>query len=170
MSIWKLYRYEDQILAPTMVVTEQGVFIETQPVQAVSADVKKDIVDLLVDVVSAKPELAQESDLNEAGLPGSQPVLLEILNIRKWQDFEKRSLMYTLHRNGDELIMHVTGRGADGMWSIKDSEKQSFDVSNSVQDACELIADELANRRPVKSPKLLGAPALLPAPAPPENN
>lgn len=171
MSVWKLYRYEDQVLAPTMVVTDQGVFVETQPVQSVAADSKADIIDLLIDVLSSKPGQAQESDLGGPELvKENQPVLLEILGIRKWQDFEKRALMYTLHRNGDELTMHVTGRGADGMWSIKDSQQRNFNIVDSLTAACESIAAELSERRPVNSPRLLGAPAALPAPKDPPGN
>ena len=164
MSIWKLYRYEDEVLAPCMVVTDEGVFIETQPVQMVSADSHRDIVELLQELVETKPETAKESDLNDPEVKGTQPVLLEILNIKKWKDFEKRALMYTLHRSGNELVMHVTGRGPDGMWSIADSQSKKFDINESTSTACIAIADEIMARRVVKAPMLLSGPSL---PSPP---
>jgi hypothetical protein len=166
MTIWKLYRYEDMVYAPTMVVTDEGVFIETQPVQAVSVDAPGDVVELVHDLLSAMPGAAQESDLAPPDTDGhaTQPVLLEILGIKRWHDFEKRALMYTLHKSDKELTLHITGRGADGMWSVGDSKKRSFPQGDSPDEIHREIANELVSRRPVESPKLLGSRALMPAP------
>ncbi len=162
MTIWKMYRYEDSVLAPRMVKTEEGVFVETQPVSSVSADSKTDIVDLLKDSLQTAPEDASKEDLNyEVDVKDAQPVLLQVLGIKRWKDFEKRALMYTLHRSENQLVMHVTGRGADGMWSIADSESRSFSNEISLQEICESIADEMMARRAVRAPLLLGGSAMV---------
>lgn len=168
MGVWKLYRYEDQVLAPTMVVTNEGVFVETQPVMSVSIDAPDEVISLVKDTLETEAQAATEEDLNNPDTPlrdlHSQPVLLEILQIKKWQDFEKRALMYTLHRLGSEITLHITGRGADGMWSIADSSSRSFS-GVPIEEACNQIAAELISRRPVASPRALGL-AMLPSPPP----
>ena len=162
LTIWKMYRYEDSVLAPKMVKTEEGVFVETQPVSSVSADSKADIVELLKDSLQADPEDASKEDLNyEIDVKDAQPVLLQVLGIKKWKDFEKRALMYTLHRSDNQLVMRVTGRGADGMWSIADSESRNFSFENSLQQICECIADEMIARRAVRAPLLLGGSSMV---------
>jgi len=168
MAVWKLYRYEDQVLAPTMVITEEGVFVETQPVHCVSINSPKDMRELLHELISSEIGKAKEEDLNNPEQPdstSSQPVLLELLNIQRWKEFEKHALMYTLHRNGDTLTMHVTGRGSDGMWVVAELRTRSFDLSQSTDEACKSIADELITRRPIETAGTLGlAKAMLPAP------
>lgn len=167
MTIWKLYRYEDSVLAPRMVKTEDGVFVETQPVSSVPADAKSEIVDLLKDVLQTDPEDASSEDLNvDMDQKDPQPVLLQILSIKKWKDFEKRALMYTLHRSDKQLDMHVTGRGDDGMWCVADSERRSFPHSMSLTEICESIADEIISRRAVRAPLLLGGSAMAVLPTP----
>jgi hypothetical protein len=167
MAVWKLYRYEDQVLAPTMVITEEGVFVETQPVHCVSINSPTDMRELLHELISGEIGKAKAEDLNNPEQPDSstQPVLLELLNIQRWKDFEKRALMYTLHRSGDTLTMHVTGRGSDGMWVVAELRTRTFDLSQSTEEACRSIADELITRRPIDTPGTLGlGMAMLPAP------
>jgi hypothetical protein len=160
MSVWRIYRYEDMILAPTMVVTDDGVFIETQPVQAVSIESPEDMLALINRLLDNPPGRAQEKDLNNPDNPESQelPAILERLSIKRWKDFEKRALLYTLHRTGWQLTMHVTGRGPDGMWTVAESRCRSFSLAefDSFAVVSRSIMQELVSRRPVESPQLLG--------------
>lgn len=159
MSVWKLYRYEDLVIAPTMVVTDDGAFVETQPVQAVSIDSQDSVIALLKDLLSSSPAPAQDEDINKSSLDDfGRPILLEILDIKRWQDFERKALMYTLHCSDSALTMYVTGRGSDGMWSIADSQQRTFDLAGSyLENTCREIAREIINRPPVQA-RMLGLP------------
>jgi hypothetical protein len=168
MTVWKIYRYEDMVLVPTMVVTDEGVFIETGPVQSVSIEEVQELLDLIERLLASPVGKAQEKDLNnpDSPLASSRPVLLEMLKIKRWRDFEKRALMYTLFCQGAQLTMHVTGRAPDGMWLRDDSKNRNFSLEGSATEACRGIVAELISRRPVDSPRTL---ALAPLPPPPGN-
>jgi hypothetical protein len=139
-----------------MVVTDDGAFVETQPVQMVSSDSLPDIIELIEDILNTTPEKARPEDLSSPEAPDSKPVLLEMLRLQRWLDFEKRALMYTLHRAGSQLNLHATGRGGDGMWTVDNNRNRSFDVASTVTEAAREIAAEIVARRPVESPKPLG--------------
>ena len=157
MSIWKIYRFENMILSPTMVVTDAGVFIETNPVEAISTELIPELLALVEKLLNSTIEHAQERDFYDPDSPDSSPqsVLLELLKIRRWRDFEKRALMYTLHRQGSELTMYITGRATDGMWAVDDANKRIFSLAESLAPACQGIVDELVSRRPIESPQII---------------
>ncbi|MBX9688899.1 MAG: hypothetical protein K2X27_19480 [Candidatus Obscuribacterales bacterium] len=156
MSIWKLYRFEDQFLAPSMVIAEGGNYIETEPIFSVSADDKSELIDLIKDLIKSQPQQAKDNDIYKESIEckNYEPALLEILGLHKWKDFEQRALMYTLHKQGEELHLHITGRGSDGFWSISDSSSKIYQFENPKTP--EEIADEIIPRLPVTPPKLLG--------------
>lgn len=141
-----------------MVRSNDGVFIEAAPVRQLSTESVEQLVEMLVALLESDPAQAEDSDLNDPENP-SEPVVLEFLGLTKWKDFEKRALMYTLHRAGSSLHLHVTGRGADGMWSIADSSSTEFRLSENGEDACRQIASELIFRMPIMAPRVLGLPA-----------
>ena len=68
MGLWKIYRYENYVVSPRMVQTEQGVYLETEPVELVNIEYRASIVDLLIELLSSEPAVATEDDLyNEEG-------------------------------------------------------------------------------------------------------
>lgn len=162
MGLWKLYRYENYVVAPRMVQTEQGVYLETEPVELVNVDVRGAVVDLLTDVLASAPAPAQENDLyNEEGDRFSaQSVLLAALSLKRWQDFERRAVLFTLHKTDAQINLHVTGRGDDGLWSISKSDCKTFDPSISNTELASLIAGELISAKVVEPPRLLGGPIM----------
>lgn len=160
MSLWKIYRYEDLVLAPRMVRTEAGVFLESEPVQMVRTDNREALRELLQELLSGAIEDASESDLyNEEGDRFSpQSVLLAALSLQRWQDFERKSLLFTMHKTDEKLDLHVTGRGDNGLWSLERSKCTSFPLSVDSQKLAALVADELIAAQAVPPPKLLGGP------------
>ncbi len=160
MGLWKIYRYENYVVSPRMVQTEQGVYLETEPVELVNIEYRASIVDLLIELLSSEPAVATEDDLyNEEGDRFSaQSVLLAALSLKKWQDFEKRALLFTLHKTTEHVNLHVTGRGADGLWSISKSECKSLNPKSSIHDLANLVAGELLSAKVAEPPRLLGGP------------
>lgn len=145
-----------------MVQTEQGVYLETEPVVLVDIGVNGAVVELLTELLSSTPAAAQEEDLyNEEGDRFSaQSVLLAALSLKKWQDFERQSLLFTLHKTDSQVNLHITGRGADGLWSISKSECKTFDATLPDSKLAFIVASELVNAKVVEPPRLLGGPSL----------
>lgn len=160
MGLWKIYRYENYVVSPRMVQTEQGVYLETEPVELVNIEYRASVVDLLVELLSSEPSAAKDDDLyNEEGDRFSaQSVLLAALSLKKWQDFEKRALLFTLHKTDEQVNLHVTGRGADGLWSISKSECKSLNPKASNPELANLVVSELLNAKVAEPPRLLGGP------------
>lgn len=163
MSLWKIYRYEDTVLVPRMVQTDAGVFLETEPVELIAISDPKSIREVLAELLDSKPGTAEEEDLyNEEGDRfAAQSVLLTALSLKKWQDFERRALLYTMHKQNDELKLHVTGRGNDGLWSLSGAECKSFELKLGTEKLAEQIASEIINKSPVPPPRLLGGPVAM---------
>lgn len=155
MSVWKIYRYEDQVLVPKMFINEDGAFVETEPLLSVSIYDSARLVEVLKETLSVAPvaaDLPQSDDDTEE--PDKTPVVLHKLGLKKWHEFETKALMYTLHLSGENLAVYITGRNADGMWSVSGSEQLEYFVANGLDEACKQIAAEICSRKPVKSTAL----------------
>lgn len=153
MSIWKLYRYGDQVLIPKMFINEDGAFVEAQPLESIAISERerlRQVLEAHFSVAPVKEDLPQ-SDSEE---DSSTPMVLHKLGLKKWQDFEKKALMYTVHRNGEQMAVYVTGRGTDGMWSVSGSEQLEYSLQDGMTAVCEKIAQEIISRKPVKSTAL----------------
>jgi hypothetical protein len=147
MSMLRVYVYSvgQKVIIPRMVETQDGIYVETHPVQVFDvSDVtawKKHIYKSLVrgnEIV----ETPQETT------PGSS--ILERLNVRKWADFEKYSVMYTIHKGG-MIQIYVTGKNKEGMWTTG-GRQRTFDGRAPL----ELVVNEMANdlmREPEAVPK-----------------
>ncbi len=160
MSIWKVYKFENQIIAPAMVVTEDGVFVETQPVTVIPADSIEEVAAFLKESLGQSPQAAQASDLYDPEDPDRRPVLLDVLDIKSWKEFEKRSLMFTLHRHENKLTFYATGRGADGMWVVDQNKNKTFEMADRLKQSCFELASEICTARVIDAPalRLLAAP------------
>ena len=158
MSLFKVYRYEDLVLFPRMVLTDAGVFLETEPVDILGVENLAALVEHISKLLSSKPAPAEESDLyrEEGDRFSAQSVLLTALSIKKWHDFERQSLLYTIHLTEDDLRLHVTGRGDNGLWSIQKSSVKSFPLSEGSSALALKIVNEIAATRPTPPPRLLG--------------
>lgn len=148
-----------------MVLSPDGIFIEARPVQSISSKAVTEINAALFELLSKEPPAAGEKDLNDPEAEfESQPVMLEFLHLKLWSEFEKKALMYTLHRKGEMLAVHKTGRGADSMWSLAASETREFNLDSAdlLTEACRQISIALSQEPPpsaeTKAPLLLGLP------------
>lgn len=157
MAVWKLYRYEDRVLVPRMVQSEEGMYLETEPVQVVCVSDRVALVETLLRTLSQDPTKAADADFCDPDAP-ALPVVLEVLGIRKWKEFEMKALMYTLHKSESSWKMYVTGRGDDGMWCLNDENSRSFPAGQEISSLCTQLAMEIEARLPVKAPRLLGLP------------
>lgn len=160
MSCWKIYRYNKQVLIPKMVLSAEGAFVEVNPVLALPISDPDAIAAVLEKLLAGEPESASPDDLNDPDNKQAQPPILEYLGLKLWTEFEKKALMYTLFKAGQELQFYVTGRGGDGMWSLAGSEKRDFKLSEEqeLKTACRSMAFDLVSREPQPAPRILGLP------------
>lgn len=162
MSILKFYKYNGQVLIPTIAPTESGLLVEVEPVICCSVDdraeLEKTILDSLHDSTWAPPE-DQLQDQPE------HPVILAVLGLRRWADFERKALLFTLHKSANGSTLHITGRGSDGFWSRDDSLSLLFPPDCSDEVLAERIASYIAARAAQPQVRLLGlAPPATPDP------
>ncbi len=141
-----------------MFINEDGAFVETEPLEQVSAHQVSMLVEVLKQTFAVSPERADfsqsEDDSEFEGQESNTPIVLQKLGLKKWQDFEKKALMYTVHLVDGKMSVYITGRGADGMWSLDGSEQLEYSTENGIEKACEEIAGQISSRRPVKSTAL----------------
>lgn len=115
MSMVRVYLYgvDRKVLIPKMAQTEDGMLVETAPVEMFDvtdvdtwkAHVYKQLVEGL-EYIKGKDQTTN---------PGS--AILEKLNLSKWSDFERFSVMYIIHRGPKFISVYSTGRADDGMWT-----------------------------------------------------
>jgi hypothetical protein len=148
MSMLRVYLYSvgQKVIIPRMVETQDGIFVETHPVQVFDLPDLKAWKKHVYSCLSRGNALVKTPE--ESTTPGSS--ILERLNLRRWADFEKNSVMYTIHRAG-LIQIYVTGKNKEGMWTTGDRQR-TFDGRAPL----ELVIDEMAAdlmREPEAVPK-----------------
>lgn len=147
MSMLRVYIYSvgQKVIIPRMVETQDGIFVETHPVQVF------DVSDITTWKKHIYKSLMQGNAVVEAPeetTPGSS--ILERLNLRKWADFEKYAVMYSIHRGG-LIQIYVTGKNKDGMWTTA-GRQRTFDGRAPLELVIEEMAKDLT-REPEAVPK-----------------
>lgn len=123
MTLIRAYVFNQQLIIPTVAQTEDGFFVDMAPVQVFSMkELDQWEPAILKALTVGNDEIPTP---NAEGEPGS--AILDILNIKKWSTFETQAIMYTLHDGGRYVMLHRTGKGADGMWDNANMEQRKFD-------------------------------------------
>lgn len=127
MSLYHLYVYKHEVLIPTVCQTETGVYLDEAPVTSIAADSKESLEAALVNLLSSEnPKIFTAETGVQAG-----SAILDLLTIKKWSDFEKQAIMYTIHSDNRRISIYITGRGPDGMWKQEFQRESSFEISTA---------------------------------------
>lgn len=123
MTLIRVYVFNQQLIIPTVAQTEDGFFVDTAPVQVLNMKQLDQWQGAITKALAKGNEIIPTPDAD--GEPGS--AILDSLNIRKWSTFETHAIMYTLHDGGRYIMLHRTGKGAQGMWDNSTMEQRKFD-------------------------------------------
>lgn len=147
MSMLRVYIYSvgQKVIIPRMVETQDGIFVETHPVQVFDVS---DITTWKKHIYKSLVQGNSVVETPEETTPGSS--ILERLNLRKWADFEKYSVMYSIHTGG-LIQIYVTGKNKDGMWTTN-GKQRTFDGRAPLEMVIEEMATDLT-REPEAVPK-----------------
>lgn len=154
MSMVRVYLYgiDRKVLIPKMAQTEDGMLVESAPVEMFDvtdvdtwkAHVYKQLVEGLK-YIKGKDQTTN---------PGS--AILEKLNLGKWSDFERFSVMYIIHRGPKFISVYSTGRADDGMWTQGKSHRTFHPRAPLDIVVTEMVMDLLKEPEAIKKePRLL---------------
>lgn len=153
MSMVRVYLYAvgQQVILPLVAENEAGVYVETGPVQFFDVpDLDKWKAEIHRRLTEGNPVVTTP---DEEVTPGSP--ILEALNLKKWDDFERQALLFTVHTKPDGVSLYVTGKDKDGHWTQNGKEREfASDVP------IETVVDELANDL-IRQPGAVAKPTLL---------
>ena len=115
MSILKIYLYglDQTVIIPTVAETEEGMLLEVEPIEIFKVTQVQKWKNYILSSLESDTRVIKGKD--QTGNPGS--AILERLNILKWSDFEKHSVMYVIHRGGKFISVYSTGKNEEGMWT-----------------------------------------------------
>lgn len=158
MSLVRFYLSKGQVIIPTVARTEAGFYADMEPVAIVNIDDLKMVKESMLAVLSREnPQIPTPKHVQE---PGS--VILEALSIKRWEHFEKKAVLYTVHKGAESIVIYATGRGANGMWIEKAENNRCFSLETALEEIVDsVVADML--RQPESAP-----PPVLLLPPPPE--
>lgn len=158
--LFRIYLYDEKVLLPTVAQTEQGLYVDTKPVQQFAVTDLERWKSALYLALNAEAKRVDSTGDNEE--PGS--ILLEILQLQKWSVFEKRALMYTVHAGGAYIKVYRTGKGPDGMWNAETTIERIWDVRTPMHYIVDAVAED-AIQQPEAHPIKAGGLMLLPKPS-----
>ena len=114
-----LYSIGQKVIIPKIAQTDDGMLIETRPIRVFSVTSVNKWKACLLDYFNQELDIIQARDQTDN--PGSY--ILDRLDLERWSDFEKYSVMYTIHRGGKFISVYSTGKKEDGMWSQPKSHR-----------------------------------------------
>ncbi len=153
MSMLRIYLYAvgQKIIIPQLAETEEGFFVEIEPITIFDVrDVNKWKA-LMYTYLSEGNKLIPTPE--QAGSPGS--AILEHLGLKKWDDFERKSVLYTIHAGPRFIAVYATGRNEQGRWTTGTKERKFFP-----QAPLEVVVDEVSSDI-IKEPEAVEKPMLL---------
>lgn len=113
MSLFHVYLFNNQVIVPTVSVTDTvGFYLDLEPVYLFNINDKVSFQNHLAKIFGLGNQvISTPSTSNETG-----SVLLEKLNLRKWSDFESKATMYTIHFSPGYTIIYSTITGTNNTW------------------------------------------------------
>lgn len=162
MSFFHFYVRKGKAIIPTVAITEEGFYLDIEPVSIVSVSDKALLKEKLLSAIESEnlriptPERADE--------PGS--VVLEKVGVKRWEVFERQSVLFTFHGGPDAITLYETGRNHDGMWTRKIDEDKTFAADTPLPEIVDAVITSLENHPDLKEPAA-SLPMLLPPALPP---
>lgn len=138
MSLVRFYVSESQVIIPTVAKTEAGFYTDIEPVAVIDIRDAALVRESLLAILSREnPEVPTPKRQDE---PGS--VVLETMGLKKWQAFERKAVLYTVHQSAESITVYATGRGADGLWMEDPRRHKSFALATPLAELVDyLFAD-----------------------------
>ena len=87
--------------------------------------------------------------------------MLEALQLKRWAVFEKKAVLYMVHKREEAIMIYVTGRGADGMWAENKSREKLFSADTSLTEIVEYVHGDMLEQpeaSPLPPPRMLMLP------------
>lgn len=115
MSMLRVYLYgvNQSVIIPTVAQTEDGMLIEIEPIRIYEVRQVRKWKSHILKAIAGEARMIKGSD--QTGNPGS--AILDKLNLERWSDFERYSVMYMIHKGGKFISVYSTGKDKDGMWT-----------------------------------------------------
>lgn len=158
MSLFHFYLRNRKVIIPTVALTEAGFYMDVGPVTVVDTAAVDKLKAVLMDALEGENPGIPTPE--KAAKPGS--VVLDAVGIKRWEAFERQSILYTVHITTKSVWLYVTGRGANGMWVKASENERAFPLSTPVPDLVTALIDDMT-----KQPEMTRAepalPMLLPA-------
>lgn len=157
MKFSRFYLRNRKVILPTVVQTEDGFFMDVEPVYVIGVW-EEELPDIL------RQTLEKENERVETPPPSAEPgsVVLEAVGIKRWEAFEKGTVLYIVHGDTEKTKVYVTGRGSDGMWEREQGKEQLFEPAN-IDDVVQWLMQDMAQQpehtRPEPSLPMLLPPA-----------
>ena len=162
MQFLHFYSRNNQVVIPTVARTEDGFFLDVDPVIVIEISAPEVLREKLGGLLSAEnPTIATPSAAPEG--ERGQSVVLEKIGLKRWDAFEKEATLYTVFTAGDKVHFFVAGRGPDRMWTSSRENELTFSAATPMDFIAGAIVDQIVRERermkPSRTPLLLGPPA-----------
>lgn len=146
-----LYGVGQQIIIPELAETDEGFFVETDPVKIFSVQDIPAWKSVIYRVLSqGNPIIPTPEKTSSPGSP-----ILEALNLKRWDDFERQAVLYTVHAGPRFISVYATGKNEDKRWTTGTKERKF-----ASQAPLELVVDEVVMDI-IKEPEAVPKPMLL---------
>ncbi len=149
-------------IIPTVAMTEDGFYIDVEPVSVVSVSDLGSLKSKLLTALESENRRVPTPDRAEE--PGS--VVLEKVSVRRWEVFERQSVLFTIHSSPEAIILYETGRGPSGMWTRKTDEDKRFAATTPLPEIVEAVVAAVENHPEMRKSRV-SLPMLLAPPLPP---
>jgi hypothetical protein len=104
MSFVRFYRYHNQIILPTVKQADNSFYFDAEPVNVCDLNAKNELAQLIHDeLTTSRPKV----DIPENAETG-QSIILDLLDIKKWFQFEREATMFMIHGDKDYYKINVT--------------------------------------------------------------
>ena len=157
MTLARFYLWSERVIIPTVARTEAGFYTDIEPIAVLEIKETTLLKESMLAVLSrANPEIPTPT---RAEAPGS--VVLEALELKKWAAFEKKAVLYMVHKRDEAIIVYGTGRGDNGMWTEKKSREKLFSADTPVSEIFEYVLGDMLEQpesSPPPSPPMLMLP------------
>lgn len=154
MSMVRIYLYgvTQTVIIPSMGQTPDGMLVEVPPIKLYEVSNVKAWKSHVLDLLAEGPREIKATDHSDN--PGS--AILDKLNLERWSDFERYSVMYIIHRGSKFISVYSTGKTDDGMWTQGKSHRTFHPRAPLDIVVSEMVSDILKEPEAIKKePKLL---------------
>lgn len=154
MSMLRVYLYGvgQKIIIPTIAQTDDGMLVEVEPIKVFSVTQVNRWKAYVYHCLSSGPNIIKGKD--QTSNPGS--AILDKLNLERWSDFERYSVMYMIHLGPKYISVYSTGKSEDGMWTQGKSHRTFHPRAPLDIVVSEMTLDILKEPEAIpKEPKLL---------------